>query len=338
MKARAKENRDRDAGELEKVTVRLERFDEIEARLTEEQLELKVATKRRKRLTAAGKKLAKLEKAAATSRATLEVVTTRLRGLEESSGALPDESATWQALDDAATALQRRSDLAASLDDQQQRLRRADEALTEANERGEADLIERATRFLAAADPQLQAVVEADRRISAFVKRLEGAAAEVESAQRNLERAGEGRDTSLGRSAEAARILEEAEAALDRGRHVDMAATLRAGLEVDEDCPVCAQLVHEVPAVGTAAHLPELEAVVAEARVTKKEVDEAHTGALGSLERVKEQLASAKDTNHAAKKNSWWALARMPSGSGVISRKPHSSWRRSWDLVIPPRI
>ena len=126
-----------------------------------------------------------------------------------------------------------------SLDEAQRALATAEKGLAAANEAGEPATIERATRLLAAADPQLKAVVEADRRIASFAALVTKAGEGVQAARRGLEEAATTRDNALGRAAEAARILEEAEAALGREQHTDMAATLRSGLVGDESCQVC---------------------------------------------------------------------------------------------------
>jgi exonuclease SbcC len=160
--------------------------------------------------------------------------------------------------------------------------------------------IQRAARLLAAAEPQLKAVIEADRRIASFRERQQAAESDIASAISAAADAERVRDESLGRAAEAAKILEEAESALDVGRHADMAATLRGRLIEDEKCPVCAQPVHEMPDQAAASHLDELEAVVADARSTKQRVDDDHTAALAVLERTKEQLVAAKEKQAAA--------------------------------------
>jgi exonuclease SbcC len=110
-----------------------------------------------------------------------------------------------------------------------------------------------------------------------------------------LAEAEQARDNSLGRAVEAAKIVDEAERTLELGRHADMAATLRAGLEVDGDCPVCDQPVHELPVEIGETHIEELGKVVGAARHTRTKVDQAREVALGALERAKEQLQAARD-------------------------------------------
>lgn len=300
MKLAAKERRDEAAVAADKLAIRLERFDEIKDRVAANQLELKGAAKRRKKLQKAGKRLAHLDESIATAIDGVATTRKRLVGLEDHADRLPDPKTTSRSLADAAAAGQRRRDLAASLDESQQRLNQAEAALAKANESGEPELIQRAMKLLAAAAPQLKAVVEADRRINSFVEAVEAAHRAVAAAEKAMVEASEARDNALGRAVEAAKILEEAEAALENGRHADMAATLRVGLAVDQECPVCEQPVHELPVASGDTHIDELEAVVVAARQTKKEIDESHTAALGQLERVTEQSRAAADKAEAA--------------------------------------
>jgi exonuclease SbcC len=300
MKALAKIRRDGAAVDADKLAIRLERFDAVNERLAANRLELDEAGQRRKKLQKAQKRVAQLDESIGEATAGISAARKRLAGLEDHTHRLPDPAQTSRSLDEAAAAEKRRTDLASSLDESQRRLTNAEKALAKANESGVPELIQRATKLLAAAEPQLKGVVEADRRIASFAERLESAQRGVAAADKTLAEANESRDNSLGRAVEAAKILEEAEATLDKGRHADMAATLRADLDITEPCPVCAQPIHELPAEAGETHVEELEAIVAAARRTKEEVDRSHTAALGFLERATEQLKAAADKQEAA--------------------------------------
>jgi len=198
-------------------------------------------------------------------------------------------------LGDAAAAEGRRATLATALDEAQQAMQAADADLADANAAGEPLLLERAGGLLSAADPQLKAVVEADRRIASAEESVATAEEGVTVARRREDEAEHVRDQSLGRAAEAAKILEDAEEALDRARHADMAATLRNGLEPGDACPVCEQPVEEIPEGTEDNHLDELRSLVESARRTKTEVDKTYTSALTALERTREQVEAAVD-------------------------------------------
>lgn len=295
MKALAKEHKDKASNDLDKLTVRLERFDEIKARLAEARLEVSAAGKRKKELETAAKRVSKLEQKIKKTADEIAAAVASLAGLEEHAGRLPDPAATARLLAEVAAAEGHRKDLATQLDEAQQRLAVGEKVLAESRESGEPDQIRRAADLLAAAEPQLKAVVEADRRIASLTEGLEAARDQVARAREGLAEAELTRSNSLGRSAEAAKILEEAQAALQRGRHADMAATLRSELIADEHCPVCDQPVHELPETAGATHIEELEAVAEAAQQTKGEVGQAHASAIGMYERSKEQLQAAID-------------------------------------------
>ncbi len=300
MKGLAKDRRDQASLALEKLTIRLERFDEIQHRLEQNRDELDGARQQLARLHQAQTAVAEIDDRRIRLQSSVADVTKRMTMLEEHAGRLPDQEATRRSIDDAAAAEQRRTELAAAMDDAQKRLQATEKALHEATAAGEPDLLDRAGGLLAAADPQLKAVVEADRRITSAKELVASAQEAAEVAKSRIADAEHVRDQSLGRAAEAAKILEDAAAALERGRHADMAATLRSRLEIEEACPVCEQIVLDLPDSPGATHLDELERVLESARRTKTEVDKTHTAALTALERVKAQLAAAGDRTAAA--------------------------------------
>lgn len=295
MKGLAKERRDQAAHSLDKLAIRLEKSDEVRTRLATGRLELAEALKRKKKLAKASKQIAKLAEAAAAADHAIVTATNRLGFLEEHVGRLPDPQTTTRSIERSAAAEERRIELAASLDEAQKRLASAEGALNAVNEAGEPEQIQQAASFLAAADPQLNAVVATDRRIASFIDSIEEEGDAVTVAATRLAEVEQARDSSLGRAIEAAKIVDEAERALELGRHADMAATLRAELELHGDCPVCEQPVHELPDAVDETHIEELGRVVAAARQTKTDVDQAREVALGALERAKEQLQAARD-------------------------------------------
>lgn len=300
MKALAKERRDDAAVSLEKVEIRLEGFAEIRSRLEQNQAEVSEARKRSELLQGASESVRQIDERVEAAQSTLDAVSKRLTMLDGYAERFPDQAATSKSIEDAAAAEQRRGQLASELDEAQKKLQQAEKALQRANEDSEPELLEKAGRLLAAADPQLKAVVEADRRIAKAKESAASAQAAVIVAQQKLDEAEQVRDHSLGRSAEAARILEDAEAALQSGRHLDMATTLRSGLLPNDVCPVCEQIVDEVPEAPGESHLDELELVVSTARQTKADVDKAYTQVLTTLERLRGQVGSAVEKATAA--------------------------------------
>ncbi|MDJ0663869.1 MAG: SMC family ATPase [Acidimicrobiia bacterium] len=300
MKTLAKERRDAADLALEKLSVRLERIGEIEARLAANETELEDARERAEKLRAGAEKAATLDDRIREAADHRDSIVARLQALDEHVGKLPGEEQTDRVLQEAGTAERARAALAADLDEAQAALHSAELNLSQINEAGEPDVLERAAEYLAAAEPQLKAVVDADRRIRAAEQAVAEAREEAAAAATRLEESEHERDATLGRAAEAAKILEEAEKTLERGRHADMAATLRAGLVEDEICPVCEQLVVALPDEPGATHLEDLEALLIAARQAKKDIDEVHTTGLANLERSREQVSSASDKIEAA--------------------------------------
>lgn len=82
----------------------------------------------------------------------------------------------------------------------------------------------------------------------------------------------------------------EAEAELIRRRDADLAAHLRRGLTPGDECPVCGQVVTEVPPVGNAAGLEEAERAVDEARATRRVAEERRAAISAKLTEVVDQV------------------------------------------------
>ncbi len=300
MKSIAKERKDGATHALDKLVIRLEKVDEVKQRVTESQQQLHQTQIRIKQLDKAAPDLARFEEAQQTAAETVRKAQERLQALEEHASKLPDQKVTRRSLADAAAAEQRRIDLGKALDESQNVVQTAEKELREANDAEEPETIAGAVRLLAAADPQLKAVVDADRRIAMEAERLAAAQGAVATVASRLGEAEQVKDKSLGRAVEAAMILDEAERALESARHADMAATLRAELVVGVECPVCQQPIVDLPHAAGETHLTELDRVLESARRTKKEVDDSRTEALTTLERTKEQLEAAKESVAAA--------------------------------------
>ena len=300
MKSIAKDRNDRAGHALEKLLIRLETVAGLKGRVATSQEQLAVARKRTVEIEEAAPKLAALEEASEAAAERVLRSAERLASLEEHAGRWPESAVTARSLGDAAAAEKRRIELGVELDTAQQQLQIAEKVLQKANSADESERIERAAQFLAAADPQLKAVVNADRRIAAAAERLATARGVLTTVSKSRREATQAKEASLGRAVEAAKILDEAERALEHARHADMAATLRAGLSVDTDCPVCEQPVFELPDSLGDSHLEALQQVVRAARQTKRDVDETRTIALSTLERTKEQVGSAEENVHAA--------------------------------------
>jgi exonuclease SbcC len=293
MKALAKERRDEAELSLERIGVRLQRFDEIAVRLGESADELVTARTRHALLREAAQADSELAERRTAVEKVMESASSRVAMLDGQAANLPGVAATARSIAEASAATRRRVDLAASFDQAQQQLHTADMALQKANDEGEPALLDRAALLQAAAEPQRKAVANADRRIAAAQRLLAAAEADQQHAREQVRKAEQNRHKMHEIADRAARALEEAEAALETGRHADMAATLRNGLEIDEPCPVCDQPVSSIPGKTGDPHLAQLEAAVAAARSARTDADKAHTDVLTALERVRGQAESA---------------------------------------------
>lgn len=300
MKSLAKDQKDHAAHTLEKLLIRLENVADIKQRVATTQEQLDAVRKRMVQLDKAAPKVEALEQKAETTAETVRRTAERMDALEQHAGRWPEPAVTDRSLAEAAAAEKHRVELGTELDKAQQRLQVAEKALHKANSADEPARVERATQFLAAADPQLKSVVNADRRIAAAAERLATARGVLTTVSKSRNDAGQVKETSLGRAVEAAKILDEAERALEHARHADMAATLRAELSVESECPVCEQPILELPGSLGDTHLEALQQVVGAARQTKRDVDETRSVALATMERTKEQVDSAEENVHAA--------------------------------------
>ncbi len=300
MKALAKERRDEAELNLERIGVRLQRFDEIAARLNESTDELATARARHALLSKTAEAESALTERRTAIEKVIEAASSRVEMLDAQAANLPDVAAAARSIAEASAATHRRVDLAASFDQAQQQLQIADIALQKANDEGEPALLDRAAGLLAAAGPQHKAVANADRRLSAAQRLLAEAEADQQQTREQMRGAEQTRHKTHEIAYQAARALEEAVAALDAGRHADMAATLRNGLEIDEPCPVCDQPVSSLPGKAGDPHLAQLEAAVAAARTARTDADKAYTDVLTALERVRGQAESAGQRVEAA--------------------------------------
>lgn len=295
MKSLARERLDAAALELERLSVRLERFDEIDQQLAVVRSELSEVITRHEQLSKVAARYHELETGRVAAQKTTDEIVRRIASLDGQAARLPDVDVTGRAVAEARAAANRRLELAGGLEQAQQALKEADRALQEENQRQVPDMLGRAAGLLAVADPQMKAVADAERRIADAERLVEDARAEEGAARVEAERASANREQTLARAEEAAGALTEAEMALERGRHADMAATLRAGLDIDERCPVCDQVVAELPQSSGEPRLVQLEEALASARRIKSERDKAHTDALTSLERASGRQRSASD-------------------------------------------
>ncbi|MDH5420242.1 MAG: SMC family ATPase [Acidimicrobiia bacterium] len=159
---------------------------------------------------------------------------------------------------------------------------------------GESELAMARQQVARLADARTGAERESLRSADAVAK-VEAAGALVKKTVKEAEKLVAQATALVEKSTAAAASLQAAEDALHGARHAEMAATLRAGLVVDDNCPVCAQPVAAVPApskAGTA--LAKLEKARDKARSELAEVTAAEKAALAASAAATEGVNSAE--------------------------------------------
>ena len=134
----------------------------------------------------------------------------------------------------------------------------------------------------------LQELSELDREIKKFEKKLELASSETEEAREHVSAA----EQQLNHEQEQLQMAERS----------DLASKLRIGLELGEQCPVCDQVVSDLPERHQHAQLSECESRVAEAKKALKTAETKHG--------KKHSAHTALDAQQKQRKNQLKKLAR----------------------------
>jgi len=162
-------------------------------------------------------------------------------------------------------ALQGRQQLASQLNDlesemaaMRQSAQEAQALLARAEEahKAAAQEVEAAQAELQEAASRLQAVAPLVEELSRKERELLSLEGEVRVRETALRDAQAHRDASFAQLQEAQKALQQAAAAWEAAQRLHAAAVLRQGLREGEECPVCGQRVHRLPALGQS---PDLE-------------------------------------------------------------------------------
>lgn len=183
------------------------------------------------------------------------------------------------------------------------RAREADAAISAARQErldvlesigGDAQLTVARQQVTRLADARAGAERESVRHSDAVAK-VDAAAGLAKKTAKEAEKLLEKASALSEKAASATTALQLAEEALHDGRHAEMAATLRAGLVADDECPVCARPVSEVPAPSKAGiALAKLEKATDKARSDQAESAAAEKSALTESARSTEAVKSAE--------------------------------------------
>lgn len=245
------------AVDIEKLTVRVEQLDRLGAEMVDLRLQLADAEERAGLLKKAEPEMSALDARIVAASRLADEEDKNLAELRKNEGRFPDPATAQRVVEEAESAGGVRDRQAGVLESHRLRLVAADKRAAEQREAGETVLLDSASALLAKLEPLRAAVTEAGRRHRRLTARLETHRAATVLAATAIETAS-GNAAATGAAVEAATAdLVAAAAALHEAQHADMAAELRSGLVVGEQCPVCAQRVEDLPASLDAARLEE---------------------------------------------------------------------------------
>ncbi len=279
MRQIAKQRVEAIAQDLAHLTVRTEQLERVAVRLAEAREALDGAERRVAALRKIEPRLEELNTRIAGAVDGGQRAGTRLAELEPHTSRLPEPASIDALVTHAAAHAEERARLAAALEEAQADVVAADAALAAAEADGMQRSIDEAAQLLATAEPQRRAVQEAAARLQTSRRRL----AELEAQHTRAVEAAEAADRHLEEmvvAVEGATLaMEQTAQALHDAEHADMAASLRMELAAGKPCPVCDQVVGDVPAPDPAADVAAATRAATEARTARTGAEAAHTAA-----------------------------------------------------------
>lgn len=284
MSTLAKERRDELKGQL----VELERLrQEIQAdkeSLASEKPNLAAATKHLAALDQSANRVADLEKVLTETEAELQAAVARLDAMNDLAAEMPRREEAETLIAAAAEAEHALTSASKQVAARQVEVDQAEADQAALVERyGTVDQLAAARELLAAKQAALRRGREIDDEHLTAAN--ENAALEdaVKDAKARLDEAKALANEAEARLKAAEKDAEKAEEAAIAARHAAAASTLRGELHVGEDCPVCKQLVSEVPPVTPSTELKSAEASLADARQKLGRIREEARTAAASL-------------------------------------------------------
>ncbi|MBT8196951.1 MAG: SMC family ATPase [Acidimicrobiia bacterium] len=274
------------------VTGRLDRIDEVMAALADRKVTVAETTARLEILEKAEPKLTDLDRRIADAGKSLEEVDLALGTIDRLRDRMPSRPDVERVVAEGAGAAERRAELAESLDAAQSALQVAEEEA--ADEPALRQTIEQAAK-LVALTPSLHETLRKTRERQEQVAKLEAQrSAEARTFAERVEVARAALATTQDDLTKAEESVAAAAAALDDGRHADMAAALRTSLAAGSPCPVCDQDVHELPPPRSSVDLDSLEKQLERARSTRSGAEKARRAAADDAEAARLALATAE--------------------------------------------
>lgn len=316
METVAKRIRDNAKRDLEEFGRRKADLDNVKALAAQAEETLASSTGRLTTLQVAEVPLGEATALRQAAEARIAAADDRTAALKAVAGRMPESGRSRQILNEHAT---RESELEAI----RKRLLELEAAMVSARQEraetmatvgGEAQLV--AVRQQAARYDDARAGSERElERLTLALANVEKAESLVIAAGRHADQAVAAAGTATTAARNAAEAVSVADQALHDGQHADMAATLRADLEVDHECPVCSQRVATLPKTDRKrVALDKLEAARDEARTamasaanaekvalaTAAQATESVNNAVGKLEEAKVVAEAATKSHEAA--------------------------------------
>lgn len=244
----AKGAADEAESEVSKLEIRLKDARTVEARLAEHRKELAGHDARFEQLEAVRPDFDELTERIKAVDKSREKAETRLKDLHSRTEELPDRTEAERTLEQAALA---RTKLATA----KKKLEEASKRLDETREAVESEEFKERERSWEQASKQAVLLGHQEKNVEQAAEEVSNTIDAVAECERKVKQAGSAAEKAASdlKEAEAekrqsASAWRRAEERLEDARHADMAGSLRQKLVAGDDCPVCEQPVHEVPA------------------------------------------------------------------------------------------
>lgn len=292
MRELAREKAKDVANEIKILDVQLEAAKQAQTNCEQIEKEIKDAKARQEQLEAARPEFKELDDKLRDLHQ--EMSATRER-LEKKVGLkLPDRKKSEKTINDAEQAAAKIDEAFANLEVAIQEATNANGEIESPEFRKRSERCQKARRLIGGLEGLQQAEEAARQRATDAHHKQEDAQEQLEKSCGALKSAKVELRKAEELAEQAKQVLQRAKDTLLDARHQYMAAELRSRLEQDEDCPVCAQPVHEIPPQVTGTGIPQAEQAVEKAETESEKATLALQKATGTKQAAVERLKWAK--------------------------------------------
>lgn len=313
------------AVEVEKLDVRVELLERVAADLPEMKSQLAAAAERVARLEAAAGEVRRLNKGVESGLRRVAEAEARLSELADHERCFPKRDDVAAIVDVAAETARLRSEQGVLLEKAQAGAAAAEGAVRAKRDSGEEELFEQAAAALATLEPLQAAAANAERARGRVAARLEATRSAVEGGGKRMSAAAKRLKAANAAVEAASRAAEEAALTLHEAQHEEMSAELRTTLRAGKPCPVCEQVVTDVPA---SAESPVLSKATADHRRASRALEtaqadrasaaEEHAAAASAVEEAQRTLAGLQDEGSLAATEAATTAARVADAMGSL--------------------